>query len=116
MTSTRGLKAGDLVTVPASYQFPGLGRKQAVVEAVSLNGLSFSDTKGTRHFTADAELVPLTAAAGAPTRRQALGFAGKLAAAAAETTDTDTACTLVDLVADLVNHANGHPVPWLTRP
>jgi hypothetical protein len=58
MTGTRGLKAGDLVLVPASY------RQTAVVETVALNGLSFTDTSGSRHFTADAELVPAVAPVG----------------------------------------------------
>jgi hypothetical protein len=43
MTSTgRGLKRGDLVTVPAG---PGL-RRRAVVESVSADGLRFTDTAG----------------------------------------------------------------------
>lgn len=49
MTGTRGLKSGDLVTVPA-------GRR--VVESVSPDGLSFTDTAGARHLAAAAELVP----------------------------------------------------------
>lgn len=52
-TGGRGLKTGDLVRVPA-----GTGKRTAVVETVSLNGLRFTDTTGTRHSTAVAELVP----------------------------------------------------------
>lgn len=48
------------------------------------------------------------------TRSQSLGLAGRFADAATEAADADTAGTLFDLVADLINHANGHPVPWLT--
>lgn len=47
------------------------------------------------------------------TRSQSLGLAGRLAAAAGRAADADTAGTLLDVTADLVNHANGHPVPWL---
>jgi hypothetical protein len=63
MTSTeRALKTGDLVTVPASYVVHGRERREAVVETVSLNELWFADTTGTRHYTGDAELVPLAVA------------------------------------------------------
>lgn len=61
MDSARGLKTGDLVTVPASYRVPGRERRTAVVESVSLNGMWFSDTTGSRHCTADAERAPLPA-------------------------------------------------------
>jgi Family of unknown function (DUF6573) len=47
------------------------------------------------------------------TRREALGLADRLSAAALDAADPDTAGVLVDLVADLVNHASGHRVPWL---
>lgn len=54
------LKTGDLVDVPASYRIPGCrDRRKAVVESVSLNGLWFTDTTGTRHHIADARKVPL---------------------------------------------------------
>ena len=59
VNGTRGLKTGDLVRVPASYVVHGRDRRAAVVESVSLNGLWFADTTGTRHYTGDAELVPL---------------------------------------------------------
>lgn len=58
-TSTRGLKTGDLVLVPASYAVHGREKRTAVVESVSLNGLWFSDTNGTRHYAGDAEVVPV---------------------------------------------------------
>ena len=48
------------------------------------------------------------------TRREAVSLADKLSAAVADAADADTAGTLLDLVADLINHANGHPVPWLS--
>lgn len=51
MTSTRGLRTGDLVTVP--------GRRTAVVEFVATDGQWFTDTRSVRHFTADAVLVPI---------------------------------------------------------
>jgi hypothetical protein len=60
MNGTRGLTVGDLVTVPASYRVPRCrDRRTAVVESVAADGLSFCDTTGIRHLTADAELVPL---------------------------------------------------------
>ena len=60
MTTTRALRTGDLVTVPAACRVPGCcGRRTAVVESVALNGLSFTDTRGGVHFTADAVPVPL---------------------------------------------------------
>lgn len=61
MNTARGLKTGDLVTVPASYVVHGHDRREVVVESVSLNGLWFADTNGARHYTGDAELVPLAA-------------------------------------------------------
>ena len=67
MQNDGSLKTGSLVTVPASYRIPGnRERRTAVVESVALNGLSFTDTRGSVHFTADAELVPLAAPAPAP--------------------------------------------------
>ena len=61
------LKTGSLVTVPATYRIPGnRERRTAVVESIALNGLSFCDTTGVRHFTADAELVPLAGAVPSP--------------------------------------------------
>ena len=63
MTGTRALMTGDLVTVPASYRVPGCDdRRAAVVESVAPDGLSFTDTRGSRHFTADAVPVPLAGA------------------------------------------------------
>jgi hypothetical protein len=53
----RGLKAGDLVSLP--------GGRTAVVESVTLNGHQFTDTFGAPHYTADAELAPLAPAASA---------------------------------------------------
>jgi hypothetical protein len=116
MSTARGLKAGDLVTVPASYRVHGRERREAVIETVSLNGLWFIDTTGVHHHIADTELVPVDGAKAGLARSEALGLADKLSAAATEAADPDTAGTLLDLVADLINHANGHPVPWLTRP
>lgn len=55
MTAT--LKTGDLVTVTG---------RRLVVEAVSPDGLTFTDTRGARHRAAAAELVPLPAATGKP--------------------------------------------------
>jgi hypothetical protein len=61
------LKRGSLVTVPATYRIPGnRERRTAVVESIALNGLSFTDTRGSVHFTADAVLVPLADAVPAP--------------------------------------------------
>lgn len=45
------------------------------------------------------------------TRRQSSALAGKFAAAV-PAADSETAAILADLVADLINHANGHPT-WL---
>ncbi len=50
MNGTRGLKTGDLVRLPG---------RTAVVESVSLDGLSFVSPAGACHLAADAELVPL---------------------------------------------------------
>jgi len=47
------------------------------------------------------------------TRPQSLALADRFSAASAQAADPDTAGTLYDLAGDLVNHANGHPVPWL---
>lgn len=52
---TRELKTGDLVTVPAPYR---TDRRTAVVESVAFDGLTFADTTGVRHRTADAETAP----------------------------------------------------------
>jgi hypothetical protein len=46
-------------------------------------------------------------------RRESASLADRLAAAAAQAADRDTAGVLADLVCDLVNHHNGHPT-WLT--
>lgn len=54
MTGVPDLKTGDIVTVPAPYR---TDRRTAVVESVSFDGLSFADTTGIRHRTADAEAV-----------------------------------------------------------
>jgi len=54
----RGLKTGDLVTVPAG----GGRRRRVVVESVALDGERFTDTAGNRHDAGDAELVPLAGA------------------------------------------------------
>ena len=56
----RGLRTGDIVTVPAAYR---TDRRRAVVESVSFDGLSFTDTTGVRHYAGDAELIPLAGAA-----------------------------------------------------
>ena len=61
LNTERGVKTGDLVTVPASYVVHGRERRKAVVESVSLDGERFTDTGGGRHRTGDAELVPFAA-------------------------------------------------------
>ena len=58
MTATRGLKTGDLVTVPA-----GTGRREVVVESVAWDGLQFTDPRGAGHLARGAELVPPRGAA-----------------------------------------------------
>jgi len=52
------LRAGDLVTVPA-----GDGRRDVVVESVSLDGARFTDTRGNAWRADEAKLVPLLVAA-----------------------------------------------------
>jgi hypothetical protein len=54
MAGVRGLKTGDLVRLPG---------RTAVVESVTFDGLSFTDTTGVRHLVAVAELVPFAPAA-----------------------------------------------------
>lgn len=46
------------------------------------------------------------------TRRQSSALASRLFAAAAIAADSDTAATLTEITADLINHANGHPT-WM---
>lgn len=60
ISTARGLRTGDLVTVPA-----GDGRREVVVESVSWDGARFAGAMGGTWPAGVAELVPLPVAAGA---------------------------------------------------